>query len=46
MIQSSRIVPFHARGESDSPHRVKKNVYLLMYGLIDRQPWGLEDIEG
>jgi hypothetical protein len=34
MIQSSRIVPFHARGESDSPHRVKKNVYLLMYGLI------------
>src|SRR5262249_4943467 len=34
VIQSSCIVPSHDLRESDSTHRVKKNVFLLMYRLI------------
>src|SRR6202171_4810891 len=35
VIQSPCIVPSHARRESYSPRRVKHEVYLLMYRLID-----------
>jgi hypothetical protein len=34
LIQSSRIVLSHARRESDSRHRIKKNFYLFIYRLI------------